>query len=349
LRASAAPIGPPGAPPDAADPLAHSAADQAQIDAAISLVLSNPTAIGELIARAAPDDARPDGWTPFCRRLFLQVLAERGLVKTACEYTGLTRQSAYALAARDPLFAAGWDAAAMLARRPLADDIFEKSVDGVTDTITRNGEIVATRHRYDGRLSVAVLNRLDRRCDRAEERGDKHLALMRHWDEYLGHVGTGDDEAARALLETRGADAAQQCQPCQLPESEDGAEAAPQVEQFDLERRYWRDDEGTWITDFPPPPGFTGYESGDFGQDDYQRECSEEEQQLLNGVEKLDVDHIRAEDESLRDEWLAALRQELGLDEQPRAHDAAVPSVPRKGGASVPPPKVKSPAVKSQT
>lgn len=140
------------------DPLVDPAEAEAErIGSAIDLILANPSAIGELIARAAPDDSRADGWTPFCRRLFLQVLAETGRVSTACEYTQLSRQSAYALRARDPLFAAGWDAASELARAPLADALYEKALDGVTDTITKDGQVVAVRHRFDSRLSTAVL------------------------------------------------------------------------------------------------------------------------------------------------------------------------------------------------
>ena len=118
-----------------------------------------------------PSIGRRDGWTPFARRLFLEVLAETGRVSQACEYAQLTKQSAYALRARDPLFAASWDAACELARAPLADALYERALDGVTETITRDGEVVAERHRHDSRLSIAVLHRLDKRCDRAVELG----------------------------------------------------------------------------------------------------------------------------------------------------------------------------------
>jgi hypothetical protein len=147
---------------------------------------------------------------------------------------------------------------------------------------------------------------------------------MRHWDEWLVLVGKGDEEPARALLESPSADPAQPCQPSQLPGSEDEAEAAPEVEGFELDRHFWRDEDGVWMTDFPPPAGFSGDESDDYG-DDYQRECSDEEQQLLNGVEKLDRDNARSEDERLRDEWLAVLRQELRVRRQKKAKDVAVP------------------------
>jgi hypothetical protein len=154
-----------------------------------------------------PDSAdgvicRRDGWTPFARRLFLEVLAETGRVSRACEYAGLTKQSAYALRHRDPVFAAGWDAACELARAPLADALYEQAMEGVTDTITRNGEVVAERHRHDSRLSIAVLHRLDKRCDVARDQGAMHLPLLRHWDEWLALVGKGEEAAALALIET---------------------------------------------------------------------------------------------------------------------------------------------------
>ena len=87
-------------------------------------------------AEPLPAPSRRDGWTPFARRLFLEVLAETGRVSRACEYAQLTKQSAYALRARDPLFAASWDAACELARAPLADALYERALDGVTETIT---------------------------------------------------------------------------------------------------------------------------------------------------------------------------------------------------------------------
>jgi len=238
--------------PEAAD------APSLDLDLVAAHLRGNPEALADFIERISPDQERVDGWSPFLRKLFLQVLAETGRVGTACEYTGLSRQSAYALRARDPLFAAGWDAACELARAPLADALYEKALDGVTDTITKDGAVVATRHRFDSRLSIAVLNRLDKRCDRAEERGSRHLALVAHWDEWLTLVGKGAPAEAAALLERAPAEPANPCQPRQLPESENPTED----EGLDLSDRYWRDGiDDIWMTDLPPPHGFTGYES----------------------------------------------------------------------------------------
>ena len=259
-------------------------------------------------ALSASDGYRRDGWTPFARRLFLEVLAETGRVSRACEYAGLTKQSAYALRARDPMFAAGWDAACELARAPLADALYEKAVDGVTDTITKDGEVVAERHRFDSRLSIAVLHRLDKRCDRAADLGSSHLALVRNWDEWLSLVGKGEDRAAQAILES-----ARHGQLGQLPESGNPTEEAPRGETLHLsERCWWSDDDQCWMTDFRPPGGFAGYENRPYDDMDheefYARACTEEEAAILDADRAADLAAGRAEDEALRDAWFQMLK-----------------------------------------
>ena len=260
-----------------------------------------------------PAITRRDGWTPFARRLFLEVLAETGRVTTACDYARLTKQSAYALRARDPMFAAGWDAACELARAPLADALYEKAVDGVTETITRDGQVVAERHRFDSRLSIAVLNRLDKRCDRAVELGAQHLALVGQWDRWLELVGKGEEQAARAIF-----DSAPHGQFGQLPlganptllETED-----PEDDALDLSDRCWKDCDGVWLTDFPPPSGYSGYESGDYGDGDYERECTDEEKAALEADAAADRAAEQAEDEALRDAWFEFIQSQASAIE----------------------------------
>jgi hypothetical protein len=41
---------------------------------------------------------------------------------------------------------------------------------------------------------------------------------------------------------------------------------------------FWRGDDGQWHTNFPPPTGFRGIQRGSFGDADYSRHLSEEEQ-----------------------------------------------------------------------
>ena len=65
--------------------------------------------------------SRRDGWTPERRAKFLDCLATTANVKLACAVTGLSRQSAYRLQARDPAFAAAWNQALRMARETAAE------------------------------------------------------------------------------------------------------------------------------------------------------------------------------------------------------------------------------------
>jgi hypothetical protein len=269
---------------------------------------SDPDALAEFIERVSPPQERGDGWSPFARKVFLQTIADTGKVTLAADCSGMSRQSAYALATRDPLFAAAWDAAALMARRPMDDTAREQVIDGITETITRSDGATVTRHRYDVRLTLGLLNRLDKRCDRAEERGGAHLALIQRWDEVLALIGKGEDEAARALIEPASEQNAKLCQNCQFPESENPIEEDGDEDGIDLSHRFWRDGiDELWMTDFPPPAGFTGYQSRDYDdvedEERYVRACTEEEVAILEADEKRE----RAAE---RDEWLAMLKSE---------------------------------------
>ena len=93
-------------------------------------------------------------------------------------------------------------------------------------------------------------------------------------------------------------------------------------EPLDLTDRCWWDEvDDIWLTDFPPPPGFTAYESRPYDEEDederHVRACTPEE------VAVLEADHARAravervEEEELRDAWFEMLRQEASSDKRP--------------------------------
>ncbi|MEO7409958.1 MAG: hypothetical protein ABIU10_01375 [Sphingomicrobium sp.] len=203
---------------------------------------------------AEPDDdpsgiaiIRHDGWTPFLRRLFLDTLAESGRVTRAAEYCRMSPQSAYSLRHRDPVFAASWDAACELARAPLADALYERAVDGVTDVVRRDGEIVAERHRHDSRLSIAVLHRLDKRCDLARLRGARHLALAAQWGQWLDLVGAGQDGAFADQLQSAPHHQLHQLSLAPNPIGEVADDAADD----DGWDQIYEEDDGRWTTSFP--------------------------------------------------------------------------------------------------
>jgi hypothetical protein len=297
---------PAGAPEGSALPASATPPDRSDLEAAIELVLANPEALAEVVARACPEGGRRDGWTPFARRLFLQVIAETGRFSLALEYAGLSKASAYALRDRDRTFAAGWAAAAMLARNPLSDTVCEQSIDGITDTIVKNGEVVAERRRFDARQQMAVLNRLDKQCERAEALGLQTHVVMEHWNEWLELIGKGDEAGARALLESGDSKIPPNGQLGQLPES-----GNPTVEEDrELLGPVWKE-EGIWWTDFPPPPGFDGFEEGRWDGYPYRRHCSADEAELLDAEEKAEDAELLAEGEQEREAWFGEVRRQL--------------------------------------
>ena len=122
------------------------------------------------------------------------------MVSDACRAAGMSRESAYARrnSAAGHAFALGWDAAILLSRHATADDVASRSRHGVIDRIYRNGELVAERHRYDNRLTMAHLARLDRLAAEVAHRPEVH-AVASEFDRYLDLLPEGNAGAERFL------------------------------------------------------------------------------------------------------------------------------------------------------
>src|SRR5690606_18760927 len=133
----------------------------------------SPTTIPELAS----------GWTPERKLQFLDHLAGRGNVRASCRRVGLSREAAYRLRRRDPQFARGWAAALVLARSAGSEVLADRAIDGVEEDIWYRGELVGTRRKFDTRLLLAHLGRLDKAADdkaaaKDAERFDELLALI---------------------------------------------------------------------------------------------------------------------------------------------------------------------------
>lgn len=115
-----------------------------------------------------PDNAqflpatRRDGWSPALKGAFLDRLAARGNVRLACAAVGMSREAAYRLRRHEPLFARGWDAALAIAREASVQVLADRAIDGVEEQIYYRGELIGTRRKYDTRLLLAHLARLDK-------------------------------------------------------------------------------------------------------------------------------------------------------------------------------------------
>ena len=99
---------------------------------------------------------------------FLKRLADCGEVRAAAKSCAISHQTVYRTRRSCPLFRQGWDAALLVAREQAEDALATRAINGVEEEVFYHGEVVATRRRYDSRLLLAHLARLDRLAGRED-------------------------------------------------------------------------------------------------------------------------------------------------------------------------------------
>ena len=99
-------------------------------------------------------------------------------------------------------------------------------------------------------------------------------------------------------------------------------EEAEEPEQIDLSDRCWKDEDGVWMTSFPPPPGFDGYRIGDWRDHKDERARTDEEAAILEADEATAIADELTDEEALRDAWFKMLAQE-DEPEAPESPDAS--------------------------
>lgn len=164
-------------------------------------------------AAAAPPPSsrarRADGWTGEKRRIFLEELADTGLVNHAAAAAGMSHQSAYALRRRadEADFRIGWDAACRIARQKLADQAYARATNGTRTYIRdKDREIVEIEYRLNDRQLMQVLARLDR----IEAENDHASGVaMQEFDEFLDRM---ERDADRPREETLTLDSSTACE-----------------------------------------------------------------------------------------------------------------------------------------
>lgn len=158
-------------------------------------------------------------FTPDRQMRFCDQLATCGNVRMACALSGISAMTAYRTRRRDSLFAEVWDRALALARDHAEAVLAVRALEGIAEPVFHRGEVVGHRRRYDSRLLLAHLARLDRRCEVLDARAahgapgdveafDLMLARLGGLDEGEGgllsrgaHVEQAGAEAERAALE----------------------------------------------------------------------------------------------------------------------------------------------------
>lgn len=129
---------------------------------------------------------RRDGWSPERKTRFLDRLAATGNVRASCARVGMSRDAAYRLRRRDALFARGWAAALVQARENSIDLLADKATEGIEEEVWYRGEMCGTRWRFDARLLLAHLARLDQMV---EELSPATADDAARFDELLACIG----------------------------------------------------------------------------------------------------------------------------------------------------------------
>jgi hypothetical protein len=124
------------------------------------------------------------GWTPALQTQFLDHLALKGNVAASCKRVGLSREAAYRLRRRDPLFARGWAAAMVKAHDHCIEVLADRAIEGIEEPIYHRGELVGTRRKYDNRLLLAHIARLDKAAEDEAAQADAG-----RFDELLARIG----------------------------------------------------------------------------------------------------------------------------------------------------------------
>ncbi len=227
-------------------------------------------------------DPRADGWTP-----------EREV--------GMGVSGAYALRRRADGFAfnLGWEAALLLARQRLLDDLLARAIEG-EETVSTRIEGTTTRRAQNYRLGIGMLDKLA-----PIEIGQAAQLIAQDFEAFLQIIASGClPSAVRNFLSARTSGMEYREILQTLPLAEKSAEYADaandNVEADEVELGVWMTtgadvDDPDWETNFPPPPGFDGTETGIFGGRDYHRELSDKERNVML-AEYFEVSEISPEE-----------------------------------------------------
>jgi hypothetical protein len=244
-------------------------------------------------------------WTPACQRAFLSELAATGSVTRAARRVGKSAKSGYDLRYRrdGAAFALGWDAAILISRAALADILMDRAMCGYEEMSVRHEDGTVMRGKFDNRLGIGLLNRLDRIAEAQAARGSQAAQvrlICQDFESFLDLIDRGGKGAEAALFFTAHDDAPmpQMSQAIQCELAQNSVAEAAQPELYDMEPEeaaatlsVWHDDfEDCWKTNFPlqyAKDVDIVEESGLFGSGGYERTLTDAEeaaQEALNSA-----------------------------------------------------------------
>ena len=278
-------------------------------------------------------------WSPANQREFLEELAISGVAKQAAHAVSMSKHSAYRLRhRRDGLaFRIGWEAAIMIARGRLIDDLMERALEGYTEIATRSEDgREITRFKYDTRSAMAMVHRFDKRIDGpCEALPASELVFARiasqDFEAYLDLVETGGAAAQLSLFLAARSDLAATLSGSHLSQisaddddeerelaHDRAADEEPLIDPVEAANSMsvWHCDErGEWRTDFPPPEDFDGDEDGIFGEGSYNRSLTEVEERIQYALQAAALRPLRDAAKLAYDRWFSAEGSEVARAE----------------------------------
>ena len=155
-------------------------------------------------------ESRADGWSAGRQAAFLAHLADNGVVADAARTVGKSLSGGYALrrTARGYAFNLGWEAALLIARRVVSDQLMTAAIKGEESRWVRE-EGVTTFVRQNTKLSLTLLDRINPATALPEV-----MAVATRFDWYLQLIDDGvcaqelwslffDDALPRSDMEAR--------------------------------------------------------------------------------------------------------------------------------------------------
>lgn len=259
-------------------------------------------------------------WTPACQRAFLEELVCTGSVLSATKHVAKSPRSAYGLRYRrdGAAFGLGWDAAILIARATLSDMLMDRAIHGYEEITVKQDDGGTLRGKYDNRLGQGLLSRLDRM---AEAQAAAHSVaaqvrlVVQDFESFLNLIERGGngaqaalffaarDDAPMAALASPEIERAIQNELGRISAAEAASAAEPELldmepEDAAAQLSVWYDeDEKQWKTNFPPCNADDAAlieESGMFGDADYERSLTPDEEDAQHSVVEAETAPLRA-------------------------------------------------------
>lgn len=148
-------------------------------------------------ARRQATRATRGGW----KRVFLEALAECGIVAVAATVAGVNRTAAHAARTKDAEFSAEWKDALRTAGDAAEAEMRRRAIDGWDEPVFYEGAVCGTIRRYDSKLLLAIVQaakpkKYRQRKEHVHRKGEPVVTQGRGksmYAELLAGLGTGEN------------------------------------------------------------------------------------------------------------------------------------------------------------